>query len=309
MSAIKEEVLNYTLEEIQKDGSSTRLLSIPHIQALYARELIEECKGMSIDELADGYIESGKNVYKDPFDSEVIYDACYDIRQKQEKGMHLRVNIELQKDLSLPYPLFNRITKYGCRLIDHQYEMKNIMYKYRHMISVVSIWLILNPKPEYRNTIYRTSLKSPEGEETLRIIVLNLSKERSPEKILDLSNRLFMINAKKEDKIQMLKNEGITISKEIREEIGRMNAWELVHYSQGYEQGEKNGYMQGEKIGYMQGEKNGYEQGSKKGREETTVIFLKQMMKSFSCSAERAMELLNISKNEQKIYLDLLSKS
>ena len=61
MSAIKEEVLNYTLEEIQKDGSSTRLLSIPHIQALYVRELIEECKGMSIDELADGYIESGKN--------------------------------------------------------------------------------------------------------------------------------------------------------------------------------------------------------------------------------------------------------
>ena len=80
-----------------------------------------------------------------------------------------------------------------------------------------------------------------------------------------------------------------------------MNAWELVHYSQGYEQGEK--------IGYMQGEKNGYEQGSKKGREETTVIFLKQMMKSFSCSAERAMELLNISKEEQKIYLDLLSKN
>ena len=88
-----------------------------------------------------------------------------------------------------------------------------------------------------------------------------------------------------------------------------MNAWELVHYSQGYEQGEKNGYKLGEKNGYMQGEKNGYEQGSKKGREETTVIFLKQMMKSFSCSAERAMELLNISKEEQKIYLDLLSKN
>lgn len=303
MSAIKEEVLNYTLEEIQKDGSSTRLLSIPHIQALYARELIEECKGMSIDELADGYIESGKNVYKDPFDSEVIYDACYDIRQKQD--MHLRVNIELQKDLYLPYPLFNRMTKYGCRLIDHQYEMKNIMYKYRHMIPVVSIWLILNPKPEYRNTIYRTSLKSPEGEETLRIIVLNLSKERSPEKILDLSNRLFMINAKKEDKIQMLKNEGITISKEIREEIGRMNAWELVHYSQGYEQGKKNGYMQGEKNGYKLGEKNGFKQG----KEETMIEIMKQMMKSFSCSAERAMELLNISKEDQKIYLDLLSKS
>ncbi len=68
-----------------------------------------------------------------------------------------------------------------------------------------------------------------------------------------------------------------------------MNAWELVHYSQGYEQGEKNGFKQ--------------------GKEETMIEIMKQMMKSFSCSAERAMELLNISKEEQKIYLDLLSKS
>ena len=72
---------------------------------------------------------------------------------------------------------------------------------------------------------------------------------------------------------------------------------------QGIKQGREQGIKQGREQGIKQGIEQGIEQGREQGEQTSTIKAIKKMMEKMKLTAQQAMDVLDISAEEQQGYL------
>ena len=133
------------------------------------RSNVDELKDRSIEEIkkcldigADGRFVNGRNVeYVSKESRTVRVDSVFEVRIPGEKDrISVIVNVEGQGDADPGYPLEKRAEYYVGRMISTQ---KGRYFKgkdFGKLRKVYSIWLVFNPKAEYRNTAVKYSMKA-----------------------------------------------------------------------------------------------------------------------------------------------------
>lgn len=188
---------------------------------------------------------------------------------KETIKVNLHIDLEIQQEYSVSYPLERRAIYYAARKISAQLPKvgKNgVGYKY--LEKVYSIWICLDDIPRYlQNTIsyYKMSNYKTEGigqgknskrflEKTqkaadlLEVVIIRLGRGNSERGVIDFLTGVFSGN--QEIVFSYLPDD---ITKEEREEVGNMLS--LVDYAE--KRGEKSGEKRGEKRGKRIGEKRG----------------------------------------------------
>ncbi|MBR1437462.1 MAG: hypothetical protein IJ587_02895, partial [Synergistaceae bacterium] len=72
---------------------------------------------------------------------------------------------------------------------------------------------------------------------------------------------------------------------------------------QGIKQGREQGIKQGREQGIKQGREQGIKQGREQGEQTSTIKAIKKMMEKMKLTAQQAMDVLDISAEEQQGYL------
>lgn len=130
---------------------------------------IDELKDKTLDEIlgclnlsADGRTVIGKATeFNDPKEGTVRMDTLFEVNiPGSNETISVLVNIEGQNNPRPGYPLEKRAEYYLARLISSQ---KGTFFKgedYGNMRKTYSIWYILDPRAEDRNTVTRGSMVS-----------------------------------------------------------------------------------------------------------------------------------------------------
>ena len=115
---------------------------------------------------------------------------------------------------------------------------------------------------------------------------------------------------------------GISLSKELSDEMDEMSDMSkgiLEHGLEmgervGFERGQREGFLHGEREGFERGEREGIERGRLEGRERgeregfdrAVITHVKRLIDGAGMSADEAMETLGIACEDRRRYLDLL---
>ena len=133
------------------------------------RSNVDELKDKSIEEIkkcldigVDGRFVNGRNVeYVSKKSKTVRLDSVFDVRIPGEKDrISVIVNIEGQGDSDPGYPLEKRAEYYVGRMISTQKGRYFKGMDFGKLRKVYSIWMVFNPKIEYRNTAVRYSMRA-----------------------------------------------------------------------------------------------------------------------------------------------------
>ncbi len=79
-------------------------------------------------------------------------------------------------------------------------------------------------------------------------------------------------------------------------------------YAEGLQDGIKKGLQDGMKKGLQDGMKKGLQDGMKKGEEQATILGIINIIRSFGCSIDKAMDVLKVSADKRKEYAHMVEK-
>ena len=156
-------------EENTDDLGFKTVIHDSNVLSWILRSNVDELKDKSIEEIkkcldigADGRFVIGKNVeYVSKRSKKVVMDSVFDVRIPGENDrISVIVNVEGQGDADPGYPVEKRAEYYVGRMISTQ---KGRYFKgtdFGKLRKVYSIWIVFNPKAEYRNTAVRYSMKA-----------------------------------------------------------------------------------------------------------------------------------------------------
>ena len=156
---------------------------------------VDELAGMSVEEIkgclqlgADGDTVIGKETeYSVRKNDKVILDSVFDVHiPGTEKEISLVVGIEGQNNPRPGYPLEKRAEYYLARMVSAQkgrdFDGKN----YGGLRKTYSIWCVLDPLADERNTVYKYKMKGettfgdtgkePRPMDTFNVIFINLGR-------------------------------------------------------------------------------------------------------------------------------------
>ena len=182
-------------------------------------------------------------------------DSVFDVTiPGSDETISVIVNIEGQNDPKPKYPLEKRAEYYMARLVSSQ---KGSVFKgddYGKMRKTYSIWYVINPRAEDRNTITRYSMK-PENiygkdrplkaMDTFNITFVNLgSYDSSLIDQLAFSTILFKSPVDERDSL-MKKKFNIEVDDILRKELDEMASIREDTYNYGFDQGMEKGIQQG----------------------------------------------------------------
>lgn len=185
---------------------------------------------------------------------------------KESIKVNLHIDLEIQQEYSVSYPLERRGIYYAARKISAQLpKIGKNGEGYKHLEKVYSIWICLDDIPKYlQNTIsyYKISNYKNEGishdknserflertqesADLLEVVIIRLGDGNNERGVIDFLAGVFSGN---QEKVFSYLPEDIT--KEEREEVGSMLS--LVDYAE--ERGEKRGKKLGEENGEKRAE-------------------------------------------------------
>ena len=133
------------------------------------RSNVDELKDKSIEEIkkcldigADGRFVNGRNIeYASKKSKTVKMDSVFDVRIPGEKDViSVIVNVEGQGDPDPGYPLEKMAEYYVGRMISTQKGRYFKGMDFGKLRKVYGIWIVFNPKAEYRNTAVKYSMKA-----------------------------------------------------------------------------------------------------------------------------------------------------
>ena len=215
---------------------------------------IDELKDKSLDEIvaclnigADGRTVIGKNTEILGPGGKIRVDSLFDVTiPGSDETISVIVNIEGQNNPKPKYPLEKRAEYYMARLVSSQ---KGTVFKgkdYGKMRKTYSIWYVMNPRADDRNTITRYSMK-PENiygtdrpmkeMDTFNIIFVNLgSYDNSLSDPLAFTTILFKLPVDERDSL-MKQKYNIVVDDILRKELDEMvSVWEDT-YDYGFDEG------------------------------------------------------------------------
>ena len=250
------------------------------------------------------------------------FDTRFEVLAPNTKRpIGLIINIEVQRQSKLRYPLTKRALYYCSRLISSQ---KGRNFKHDHyddIQKVYSIWICTNPKRKNCGTIQRYSIAKedlfgnvdvPKREYDLMVfMIVNVGNSKSPNYngLLKMLSLLFCNQDEQVDASQILEIE-YGYPKAYFEPEVFMKSWahEIVVEAEekglkkGLRRGRKEGHEKGRKEGRIEGIKEGIEKGKIAGGLEQILVMTKRVMSSLSKTLDDAMAILELTE-EEKAYV------
>ena len=268
----------------QYDENAKRILSQKIILAHILSQTVKEFEGMPPEEIVP-LIEGEPYVQQIPVDPgltnagssqnrgerivglntenvEVNEGVCYfDIifYVRMRDGLRkMIINIEAQKERPGSYHLLNRGIFYNCRIVSSQKERDFRGEDFDDILSVHSIWLMMNQKEHSLIHVHLTQDKVLGKEfqkgqmDAINVHMLGLGKEL-PEydekhKLHRLLGAIFLTGISKEEKLAIMEKEyNIMLEDEIRKDVESMCSLSQYVKEEGIEIGEAIGIKQKEK--------------------------------------------------------------
>jgi len=195
-----------TLDDIFKS-----IMGDSYVLARMLSGIVDEVKGKDIE-----YIRSclpiedgGRAVIKGNPEipagegSHVTMDNFFQMRIPSKGKVNILLNIEGQKEYRPGYPIANRAMYYASSMIHDQKGFYFRNSHYEDIVKVYSIWLIMDPRKDVRNTIYRYRMEGSyddgfacnqpiPGCDLMEIVVINIGGiDDRPETVMGMINSIF----------------------------------------------------------------------------------------------------------------------
>lgn len=272
-------IVSTSPEEIKLDKQIKRVLACKPILARILAEVVEECKGMSYDDV-ESCIEGEILIDEIPVEpglsnivgsSQEDYQNLegmirYDLRtylmlpnQKEPQLAKILIDVEAQKDENPGYDIPVRGLYYGCRMISSQLSTEfsvdtNDPVKYGNVKKVYSIFICTETSQKRANCIEKYSIKKEMlcGENSdsprydlLSAIIVNLSKKHdcgnTDNKLIHFLTDLFNEEISGNKKIDLLEKEyHLRLTEEIEKEVLTMCTYTTSVKEKGIEIGSEN---------------------------------------------------------------------
>lgn len=296
-------IVSTSPEEIKLDKQIKRVLACKPILARILAEVVEECKGMSYDDV-ESCIEGEILIDEIPVEpglsnivgsSQEDYQNLegmirYDLRtylmlpnQKEPQLAKILIDVEAQKDENPGYDIPVRGLYYGCRMISSQLTTEfsvdtNDPVKYGNVKKVYSIFICTETSQKRANCIEKYSIKKEMlcGEnndspryDLLSAIIVNLSRKHdcgnTDNKLIHFLTDLFNEEIPGDKKVDLLEKEyHLRLTEEIEKEVLTMCTYTTSVKEKGFEEGIEKGI------------EKGFERGIEKGRAGIIETLLKE---------------------------------
>lgn len=321
------------------DAACKRVLSEKAILARIMKACLEEYKDCDVNDIAEKYIEGQPQVSAIPvlpdeengtiingMDTEdksvregnITYDIRFNaIAPGSQEEIGLIINMEAQNEFNPGYPLIKRGIYYCSRMISSQYGRVFTKSHYEKIKKVYSIWICMNPRKEWQNTITRYRLveeqlvgkakEEMKNYDLLSIIMLCLGGPNGEhyEGVIRMLDILLGSENSAAEKRKILQDEyDIEMTRAIDQEVSVMCNLSEGVLAKGLERGIARGLEQGRAEGHAKGRAEGRAEGAT----ENTLASIKNLVKNLGIPVEKAMSILEIPKAERQKYLDLLKQ-
>ena len=249
------------------------------------------------------YIKGRNTESKSPTEGLVTFDIIFDafVPTDGEKAKFI-INVEPQKTTqNIHYKLMKRAVYYAARLISSQKEKEFHGDDFNKLKKIFSIWVCMDVQNYRADSIqeYRLTEKVLHGNfhdelknyDLLTIIILNLGKNSTTHKLLNLLHLIFMELKTSEEKEKILREEyDLEISEDMKEELEKMG-----------------GLMEPLlEIAAEQAAKEAAEKAAAKATAETekniSLKNIRNLMKKLNMNAQQAMNILDIPEDKQAKY-------
>ena len=236
------------------DALAKKILSGKAILAHILKYSVAEFSDCSLEEIEQKYIEGdpsltintiplddipyikGRNAEsKSPNEGLVTFDIIFDAILPTDKEIaKFIINVEPQKTTQkIHYKLMKRAVYYVARLISSQKEKDFHGDDYDKIKKIFSIWVCMDVQNYRADSIqeYRLTEKSLHGNfhdeiknyDLITIIILNLGKNPTTHKLLDLLHLIFMDLKSSGEKAKILHDDyQIELSRDMKEELKKM---------------------------------------------------------------------------------------
>ena len=249
-------------DDVKLDKTIKKILSNKPILTRIIAEVVDECKGMSFDEIErsiEGPIDIEKipldpgltnmviegNTQEDfvPNEGMIVYDIRTYLRVPSNEVVTIKIliDVEAQKDEHPGYDIQTRAVFYCCRMISSKLDKEFTVHtddpkKYDNIKNVYSIWICPETSQKRANTIAKYSMqkemlvgKSVDDcrYDLMTAIIINLSKTHNCEdcdnELIRMLTYLFDETKDADEKIDNLKNNyNIPINTELETEVEKM---------------------------------------------------------------------------------------
>ena len=300
------------------DALAKKILSGKAILAQILKYSVAEFSNCTLEDIEGKYIEGdpslnintiplddipyikGRNAEsKSPNEGLVTFDIIFDaILPTDNEIAKFIVNVEPQKTTKkLDYKLMKLAVYYAARLISSQKEKDFHGDDYNNLKKIFSIWVCMDVQNYRADSIqeYKISEKILHGNfrddlknyDLMTIIILNLGKNPTTHKLLDLLHLIFMDLKSSEEKAKILHDDyKIELSSDMKEELEKMG-----------------GLMEPLlNIAKKQAAKQAAAETERKSKLED----IRSLMKTLNFTAQQAMDALQISADKQKEFISLI---
>ena len=283
----------YGFQNPEYDKAAKRLLSKKKILAHILKRTVPEFESVRYQDIADRYIEGEPEVGTVPVDK----DLTNAVRLQKKEAPEIRgsrnedasptegvisfdilfrakapvsgelitliVNIEAQKQYTLPYPLMKRAVYYAGRLISSQKGVEFTNSDYGRLKKIYTIWLFLNG-PAGKNAINRYELteknlfrhyqERPALYNLIGIVMVYVGRQKTKDRFLELLRLLFKEEITAAQKKEQLRDRyELELTEDMEKELTTMcNLSEGIaekHFNKGIKVGEKRGKKRWTKVG------------------------------------------------------------
>ena len=230
---------------------------------------------------------------------DIVFDALVPVNGESVKFI---INVEAQKTTKkIDYKLMKRAVYYVARLISSQKEKEFHGDNYDSIKKIYSIWICMDVQKYRADSIqeYRIKEKSVHGKfrdkienyDLMTIVVLNLGKNPTSHKLLNLLHLLFMELKTSEEKEKILNEEyNINLTGDMKKELEEMGGLMKPLLDIAVEEAVEKAVVQ----------------ASEKTRKESKIEDIRNLMKKLKMTAQEAMDILDIPNDKQREYITLI---
>lgn len=189
------------------------------------------------------------------------YDMKFSAVTPDNKTIGLIINIEIQNDFNVSYPLIKRAIYYASRMISAQYGIVFENSEYGKIQKVYSIWICTTPDVKHKNTISRYEItrknvlgnitdteQDKQNYDLINVIAICLGESDTKEckGIIRFLDTLLVKTISSEEKKSILENEyHVPMSKELTEEVDNMCNVSDLYWNGGVAEGMAKGMAKG----------------------------------------------------------------
>ena len=252
-------------------------------------EIDEIVKSLSQDNVIDGQVMGMDTVDEGIRGDKVVYDLLVHTRQP-----NLHIDIEVQNNFYVKYPLLKRAAFYVAKLIVGQAGTVFTHSEYDKLNKVYSLWLCLDPPKYKQNCITAYSIRENQiignmsnkkaEYDIAQVVMICIGNEiENQETRMKFFNLLFSTAHSYEKKKEILEKEyGIPMTVKLKGGI-----YEMCNAGEGL----ARKYLK---------------QGIEEGYEKAILDNLKNVMVAFNVTIYQALDALKVSEEEKDKYIRLM---